>query len=205
MKSEKFLELIDIENIHKSETYVNMVDLEIKDDESFLLTNGIISHNSAAGSLKQARDSEFEGVYAIKGKIKNTKRLSDLTENKEILEIMNVLGLDPSKEDVPNFQKVVIATDEDCVDENTTIITKDGDKKIKDITYDDEILTYDGTYESVEKITETYKDDYIEININDKRFYTSLYHRLIIQREEEIKEVYAKDLKKTDFLLLKNE
>lgn len=77
--------------------------------ETLYITEGL----SAAGSVKQARNSEIEGVYALKGKIKNTKKLKDLAENKEILEIMSILGLDPSKVSVPNYEKIVIAADED--------------------------------------------------------------------------------------------
>lgn len=77
--------------------------------EILYITEGL----SAAGSVKQARNSEVEGVYALKGKIKNTKKLSDLTENKEVLEIMSILGLDPEKNNVPQYENVVIATDED--------------------------------------------------------------------------------------------
>jgi len=68
---------------------------------------------SAAGPVKQARNSETEGVYALRGKIKNTKRLADLADNKEILEIISVLGLDPSKESPPTYKNIVIAADED--------------------------------------------------------------------------------------------
>jgi DNA topoisomerase-2 len=110
---ENLLELVDIQNIEFTEEYKNMVDIAIEDDESFILANGIISHNSAAGSVKQARDSEIEGVYALKGKIKNTKKLRDLAENKEILEIMSILGIDPSKENPPTYQNIIIAADED--------------------------------------------------------------------------------------------
>jgi DNA gyrase/topoisomerase IV subunit B len=77
---------------------------------SLYITEGL----SAAGSVKQARNSEIEGVYALKGKIKNTKKLSDLAENKEILEIMSILGIDPSKDIViPNYENIIIAADED--------------------------------------------------------------------------------------------
>lgn len=69
---------------------------------------------SAAGSVRQARDSSYEGVYALKGKIKNAKRLSDLTENKEIMEIMSVLAINPADSHTPSYDKIVIATDEDC-------------------------------------------------------------------------------------------
>ena len=77
--------------------------------EILYITEGL----SAAGSVKQARESKFEGVYALKGKIKNTKRLGDLTENKEIMEIMSVLAIDPANNHAPSYDKIVIATDED--------------------------------------------------------------------------------------------
>jgi len=68
---------------------------------------------SAAGSVKQARDSEIEGVYALKGKVKNTRKLSDLSNNVEILEIMSVLDIFPDSDKMPNFDRIVIAADED--------------------------------------------------------------------------------------------
>lgn len=80
-----------------------------KEKKVIYITEGL----SAAGSVKQARDSETEAVYALKGKIKNTKRLSDLTDNKEILEIMSILGIEPSSKQGPTYKKIVIATDED--------------------------------------------------------------------------------------------
>lgn len=80
-----------------------------KNKEFLYITEGI----SAAGAVKQARNSETDGVYALKGKIKNSRRLSDLADNKEILEIMSILGLDPQKETIPAYKNIVIATDSD--------------------------------------------------------------------------------------------
>ncbi len=68
---------------------------------------------SAAGGVKQSRNSETEGVYALKGKIKNTRSLSDLTDNKEILEIMSILGIEPGSKKPPTYKNIIIAADED--------------------------------------------------------------------------------------------
>jgi len=68
---------------------------------------------SAAGSVKQARDSETEAVYALKGKVKNTRKLSDLTNNIELLEIMSILDIEPDSQKMPIFNRIVIAADED--------------------------------------------------------------------------------------------
>jgi topoisomerase-4 subunit B len=69
---------------------------------------------SASGSILQKRQPQKEAVYALKGKIKNARSLGDLSSNKEILELMQILNLDPenSKLECP-FQKIVIATDSD--------------------------------------------------------------------------------------------
>lgn len=73
----------------------------------------ITEGKSAAGAIKQARDSETEGVYALRGKVKNVKHLGELTENKEVMEIMSILGITPDSDKSPSYERIVIATDED--------------------------------------------------------------------------------------------
>lgn len=68
---------------------------------------------SAAGSTKQARDAESEAVYALKGKVKTARKLSDLTSNKEWLDIMSILAIEPGSQKSPIYEKIIIATDED--------------------------------------------------------------------------------------------
>ena len=67
------------------------------------------------GSILQKRDPKKDGVYALKGKIKNCRNLGDLSDNKEILELMQILGLDPiaKKHEISGYRKIVIATDPD--------------------------------------------------------------------------------------------
>jgi DNA gyrase/topoisomerase IV subunit B len=74
----------------------------------------IVEGLSAMGSILQKRDPKKEAVYALKGKIKNARSLSDLSDNREILELMQILNLDPEGENIPcPFERVVIATDQD--------------------------------------------------------------------------------------------
>ena len=77
--------------------------------DSIYVTEGL----SAGGSVKQSRDPESEGVYSLKGKVKNTKKLSDLSNNAEILEIMSILDIEPGSTKQPNYKKIIIAADED--------------------------------------------------------------------------------------------
>jgi DNA gyrase/topoisomerase IV subunit B len=74
----------------------------------------IVEGLSAMGSILQKRNPSRDGVYALKGKIKNARHLSDLSDNREILELMQILNLDPenSQGECP-YEKIVIATDQD--------------------------------------------------------------------------------------------
>ena len=67
------------------------------------------------GSILQKRNPKDDGVYALKGKIKNCKNIGDLSDNKEILELMQILGLDPTARNIESvgYKKIVIATDPD--------------------------------------------------------------------------------------------
>ena len=76
----------------------------------------IVEGLSAMGSILQKRDPEKDGIYALKGKIKNCRNLGDLSENKEILELMQILGLDPTVKGTQmlyGYNRVIIATDAD--------------------------------------------------------------------------------------------
>ena len=80
--------------------------------------------------------------------------------------------------------------------------TKNGDKKIKDITYDDLIETDKGRYVNIKNIIKTYKDEFIEIKINNELFICSKNHKLIILRDAKTYEIEAHELKITDHVLI---
>jgi len=75
----------------------------------------IVEGLSAMGSILQKRNPKEDGVYALKGKIKNCRNIGDLSDNKEILELMQILGLDPSSRnnEIVGYKKIIIATDPD--------------------------------------------------------------------------------------------
>ena len=74
----------------------------------------IVEGLSAMGSILQKRNTKTDGVYALKGKIKNARTLGDLSSNREILELMQILNLDPESPsaEMP-YDNIVIATDQD--------------------------------------------------------------------------------------------
>lgn len=164
----------------------------------------LVEGNSARGSILQKRDPNLDAVYTLRGKLKNTRNLADLSSNQEIIDLMNILdlNLENGGEGI-KFKKIIIATDADCLEENTNIITNNGIKNIKDITYDDKILSHTGTYNNILNIIETKKDKYINIELNGEIITCSENHKFIIFRDGEIIEELAKNIKITDFFLVK--
>lgn len=74
----------------------------------------IVEGESAMGSILQKRDTKTDGVYRLKGKIKNVRSVSDLSSNQEVVELMQILDLDldPNKRNF-SYKRVIIATDAD--------------------------------------------------------------------------------------------
>lgn len=73
----------------------------------------IVEGSSAMGSILQKRDPRVDAVYSLKGKIKNARSVSDLSSNNEIIDLMNILNLEPRDGSKCTFSNVAIATDWD--------------------------------------------------------------------------------------------
>jgi len=73
----------------------------------------IVEGSSAMGSILQKRDPRIDAVYSLKGKIKNARSISDLATNNEIIDLMNILNLEPRDGSKCAFANVAIATDWD--------------------------------------------------------------------------------------------
>ena len=73
----------------------------------------ICEGHSAAGGLCQGRNPQTDGVYALKGKVKNVRTVKDLATNQEVLDLIHIMGLEPGKEDNLKWEKIIIATDAD--------------------------------------------------------------------------------------------
>lgn len=73
----------------------------------------IVEGSSAMGSILQKRDPRIDAVYSLKGKIKNARSIRDLSSNTEIIDLMNILNLEPNDGKNCSFANVVIATDWD--------------------------------------------------------------------------------------------
>ena len=112
--------IFELVDIHEYETvgYHNMWDINVEEDNSFCLSDGTVSHNSAMGFLLKVRDSNKLGAYPLRGVVMNTwdMKPSEVLKNKELSELVAILGLDindPDSVDNMNYRGVATLTDAD--------------------------------------------------------------------------------------------
>lgn len=100
-------ELVEIEEIEEV-GLVNMVDISVTGDETFHLSNGFISHNSASGGLMPALGRQEIGYYELKGKPLNAYNKSQqaFRANKELSELYQILQTE-------GYEYAIFATDQD--------------------------------------------------------------------------------------------
>lgn len=81
------------------------------EEKILFITEGL----SAIGPLIAVRDANKVGGYSLKGKVMNTRGMKpvDIVKNKEIFELMAVIGLEFGKEPDLNYGKIAIMTDMD--------------------------------------------------------------------------------------------
>ena len=78
----------------------------------------LVEGNSAGGSAKKARESKFQAILPLRGKVINTEKsnINDILKNEEINTIIHTIGAgfgnDFSSEE-SNYDKVIIMTDAD--------------------------------------------------------------------------------------------
>jgi len=92
-----------------------LVDCRSADDRSELF---IVEGDSALGTAKLARDSEFQALLPIRGKILNVQKasLSDMLKNAECAAIIQVIGAGSGSSfdlDAARYQRVILMSDAD--------------------------------------------------------------------------------------------
>jgi hypothetical protein len=89
-------ELVEIESVSNTGKIVTMNDIQVQDNETFFLGNGILTHNSAIASFTEIRNPETQAGMPLRGKVLNVygKAPIDAMENAEVADIVTALNLE---------------------------------------------------------------------------------------------------------------
>ena len=134
---EMMYELVEIDSVTE-EGYRNCVDISVdSDDRTFLLANGIVSHNSALGGLLPSVGRKEKAYYMLKGKPLNAYSASQkkFIENKELSGLYQIIKNGVTFEDKPDgdFYSINIDGQEMIVNENDEIKINDKWVSVKDL------------------------------------------------------------------------
>ena len=137
---EMMYELVEIDSVTE-EGYRNCVDISVdSDDRTFLLANGIVSHNSALGGLLPSLGRKEKAYYMLKGKPLNAYSASQkkFIENKELSGLYQIIKNGVTFEDKPDgdFYKINIDGQEMIVNENDEIKIDNKWVSVKDLIKD---------------------------------------------------------------------
>ena len=133
---EMMYELVEIESVTE-EGYRNCVDITVdSDDHSFLLGNGIISHNSALGGLLPSLGRNEKAYYMLKGKPLNAYSATQkkFIENKELSGLYQIIKNGVTLEDKPdgefyeltiNGEKLIVNENDEIKIDNKWVLVKD--------------------------------------------------------------------------------
>ena len=174
--------------------------IDAKGKERWKCSLALFEGDSASSAFRKYRDPQTQGAFSLRGKFVNATEMNTqkLTQNNEVVNLMGALGLKLGQKVVPGtlrYGRILIFTDADCLEENTLIMTKDGEKLIKDVSYDDLILTHTGEYKKIKNIIQKDVSNYIEIKVNGNNIICSENHKWIIFRDGEVLEVLAIKIK----------
>ncbi len=108
---------LKIPKLRDCKFHLNETDSRRKPEDKEHCQNSMIfltEGDSAAGSIMQTRDAQYQAVFALKGKVLNCVNATReiLYSNEELYGVMRALGTEDTMEDL-RYAKVVIATDAD--------------------------------------------------------------------------------------------
>ena len=138
---EMMYELVEIDSVTE-EGYRYCVDISVdSDDRTFLLANGIVSHNSALGGLLPSLGRKEKAYYMLKGKPLNAYSATQkkFIENKELSGLYQIIKNGVTFEDKPDgdFYSINIDGQEMIVNENDEIKVNDRWVSVKDLISND--------------------------------------------------------------------
>jgi len=89
-------DMVEINSVYSTNKVINMNDIQVEDNETFILENGLLTHNSAIASFTEIRDPETQAGMPLKGKVLNVygKAPIDAMNNDEVADIITAINLE---------------------------------------------------------------------------------------------------------------
>ena len=132
-------ELIKIDSI-ENVGMKNCVDIQVEDDESFTLGNGIISHNSALGGISKILGNKDFSYFTLRGKPLNVWEVSHqkFAANKELSELYQIIRAEETGKELNllldgDFYEIEFEGKKYIVNENDTIKLNNTEYNVKDL------------------------------------------------------------------------
>ena len=164
-------------------------DLNVDVDHNYVV-EGIVVHNSAAGSLVL----RCLGVTKI-DPIEHNLLFERFLDASRLDDIVNKGGK-VSGADFP---------DVDCFTMHTIVITEDGLKEIKDVKVGDRVLADDGTFQEVERIADYRNAPVVRVCYGGWYFDCTLNHRVLARRDGVVDYRYVSELRRGDELVVSDD
>lgn len=161
---------------------------------------------SAMSGISSCLGRNGFGYYAMRGLPINaySQSMQKISANQEFKDIMNILGLDITK-DAKNtdieYEKVLIATDADCYEGDTLVLMEEGVKPIGEVVVGDRVLDADGVAREVVDVVSKRTNEVVVIRtVNGGCLTVSRGQKVIVDRNWETLEVPAEEVLDTDCL-----
>ncbi len=89
-------ELITIQSVTNTNNKIEMNDIQVEDNETFILGSGLLTHNSAIASFTEIRNPETQAGMPLRGKVLNVygKAPIDVMDNAEVADIVTAINLE---------------------------------------------------------------------------------------------------------------
>jgi len=158
----------------------------------FLLSKGVSFDYEHEATRKQVERLPLEKLEKVYLAVKRTKNL---------VNIMKVKGEDLEIIDIDKYE-YVITYSFPCFTADTLVLTKNGSKRISDLSISDYVLTHDRTYKRVEKIVYNGKKEIVKLKGRafDEILTTNNHKFYVKENNKEIKWKEVKDITTNDYL-----
>jgi hypothetical protein len=152
-------------------------------------------------------ESVEDSIIKILSTYKQIEAYKEENPNFKCLFILDSLGALTAGKFIDDAAKGKVAQDMGaraklCACPDTPVYMADGTyKRLGDVLINDEVVTHKGTIEKVIDKFPVHHEQFVKINANGETIKVSLNHKMLVQRDDNLLFMEAKDIKTTDKLV----